>query len=136
MNAAVRWMDRRQAVGRARENGLPERFGVRLQTELDSIAGLPFMRGVVRLKRHAKSETRAAKDQNDSDRPSWLKRAAVNCAIGGAIAGTLKNLYLAFVKHQRPNSDTIEAMATGCALAVISTPLNNWIKSKGYGMDD
>lgn len=135
MNAAVNWMDRKKAVGNARELGLAERFGVRLQSELNTIAGLPFMTGVARLKRHARSETRAAKDQGDSDKPSWLKRAAVNCAIWGAVAATGENLAEIFIKHRRPTKDTAKAMAIGCSVAVVSPPLNKWIKSKGYGMD-
>jgi hypothetical protein len=142
MQAAIKTMDRRTAVGRAREGGLAERFGIRLETELNTIAGLPMVTGRNRLKRYAQLETRAADDKGDQGqqgdppaKPSWLRRAAVNCAIWGAIAATGENLATIIIKRKRPDSDVIKAAAIGCSLAVISPPVSRWIKSKGYDME-
>jgi hypothetical protein len=136
MNAAVNWMDRKRAANTAREYGLADRFAVRLETELDTIARLPFMTGVARLKRHAPSETRAAKDQGDSKKSSWLKCAAVTCAIFGSLPAEGELLWQIYIKNKRPDSDVAKAFAIGCSLAVVAPPLNRWIKSKGYGMGD
>ena len=136
MQAAIKQMDRRVAVGRAREGGLADRFGSRLQTELDTIAGLSIVTGRNRLKRYAQQETNAAGDGEGGKKSSWLRRSAVNCALWGAAAGTIENAANALINGKGPGKDTVKAMAVGCATAVVSSPLNKWIKSKGYGMDD
>jgi hypothetical protein len=134
MNAAVNLMDRKKAANTAREYGLADRFAVRLETELNTIAGLPFTTGVTRLKRHARSETRAAKDGDSGTNSSWIKRAAVNCAIFGAAAAELTFLYEVIVNHKLPKKEIAKNAAFGCATAVVTPPLNNWIKSKGYDL--
>lgn len=134
MQATLKHIDRRAAVGRVKEFGFPDSRAPKLQIEIDAIARLPFTTGVSRLKRHATNETRAAQGKGDA-KPSWLKRAAVNCALGGAIAGTVENALSALIQGTKPDSGTVKAMAAGCATAVISPPLNKWIKSKGYDME-
>jgi hypothetical protein len=84
MRAAIAAMDRRRAAGQAREDGLAGNLVDHLQTELNTIAGLGVVAGQNRLKRDAVSQTVAAKDPNDDKKPSFTKRAAVNCAIWAA----------------------------------------------------
>lgn len=136
MRAAVELMDRRQAVGTAQEYGLPGRFAARLEAELGVIARLPAAAGRSRLLRHARSETRAARDPGDSKRPSWPKRAAVNCALWGAIAGEGTLLYEVYFHDGPAPREIASRAALGCAMAVVTPTLNRWIKSKGYDLAD
>src|SRR3954468_4491134 len=99
-------MDRRAAVGQGREEGLGDNLGDHLQTELNAIAGLGVVAGQNRLKREARSETQAAKHQGDSKKPSFTKRAAVNCAIWGALGAGVETLATAVINHKPPNKDT------------------------------
>jgi hypothetical protein len=135
MYQSVKQMDRKVAVGRARENGLTDKLGARLQTQLDALGGLSFSIGTNRLKRYAQEETNAAGDGKDGKQSSWAKRSLINCAVWGALAATAENALNALINGKRPGKDTVKAMAAACATAVVSGPLSRWIKSKGYGMD-
>jgi hypothetical protein len=134
MQAAIRYMDRRRAVGQARELGLAERFGIRLETELNTIAGLPMVTGRNRLKRYAQSETRAARESGDSSKSSWLKRAAVNCATWGAYGAEATFLWEVVVNRKLPPKEIAKNAAMACAGAVVAPPLDRWIKNKGYDL--
>jgi hypothetical protein len=136
MRAAIAAMDRRRAAGQAREDGLAGNLVDHLQTELNTIAGLGVVAGQNRLKRDAVSQTVAAKDPNDDKKPSFTKRAAVNCAIWGSAFAGLQALADFAFDGKPPNKTTAKVLVVSCIGAVISTPLNKFIKSKGYGMDD
>jgi hypothetical protein len=125
MQAAIQVMDRRRAVGTARENGLPERFADRLSAELATIDGLPVLAGRKRIKRDAKKGRR-----------SWTSRAAVNCALGGAVVGGGSALYDLVVEHRFDAEDSAKTTALACAGAVVTPALNKWIKSKGFDLED
>jgi hypothetical protein len=135
MQAAIRQMDRKAAVGNAKELGLSDRFGARLQGELDTIAGLPMLTGRARLKRYAQQETTAAKDGDGGKRASWIKHAAVNCAIFGAVAGDMTLLWEVTMNHKLPPKEIAKSTAFACAAAVLTPSLNKWIKGKGYDME-
>lgn len=125
MQAAIRVMDRRRAVGGAREGGLSQRFGAKLSTELSNIYGLPVVRARARIKRDAKKGRR-----------SWTARAAVNCAAFGAMGAGLTTLY-DLVRYHRLDADDVAQGATGgCTAAVLTPALNRWIKSKGFDLED
>jgi len=125
MQTAIEVMDRRRAVGTAREGGLSPDFAGRLSTELSDIAGLPVLQARSRLKRDAKKGRR-----------SWTARAAVNCAAFGAMGAGLTTLY-ELVRHQRVDADAAAQGATGgCAAAVLTPALNKWIKAKGFDLED
>lgn len=124
MQAAIRYMDRRRAVGTAREYGLGQGFADRLSTELASIDGLPTLAARKRIKRDAKKGRR-----------SWSARAAVNCALGGAALGAGTTLYDLAVEHKVDLEDTAKSTALACAGAVITPALNRWIKSKGFSLE-
>jgi hypothetical protein len=125
MQAAIQVMDRRRAVGTARESGLSPDFADRLSTELSNLAGLPVLQARSRLKRDAKRGRR-----------SWTARAAVNCAAFGAMGAGLTTLY-ALVRHQKADADAAAQGATGgCAAAVLTPGLNRWIKAKGFDLED
>jgi hypothetical protein len=125
MQAAIQVMDRRRAVGTAREYGLSQDFGGRLETELSSIYGLPTLAARKRIKRDAKRGRR-----------SWTSRAAVNCALGGAAIGAGTTLYDLVVEHRLDTEDSAKSTALGCAGAVVSPALNKWIKAKGFDLED
>jgi hypothetical protein len=94
-------------------------------------AAAPYSRRCSR----ASSETQAAKDEGDSKKSSWLRSAAVNCALFGALAGELEFLWRVYAKRKNPDSDVAKAFALVCATAVVAPPLRSWIKSKGYDME-
>jgi hypothetical protein len=125
MQAAIAVMDRRRAVGTARENGLPDAFAARLGTELANIDGLPMLAARKRIKRDAKEGRR-----------SWTSRAAVNCALGGAVVGGGSALYDLIVEHRLDAEDSAKTTALACAGAVLTPALNKWIKSKGFDLED
>jgi hypothetical protein len=124
MQAAIQAMDRRRAVGTAREGGLSQDFADRLSTELSVIAGLPTLQARSRLRRDAKKGRR-----------SWTARAAVNCAVFGAMGAGLTTLY-ELARHQRVDADDAAQGATGgCAAAVLTPGLNKWVKAKGFDLE-
>jgi hypothetical protein len=124
MQAAVRVMDRRRAIGTAREDGLPQRFAGRLSAELTNIDGLPVFSARKRIKRDAKKGRR-----------SWTARAAVNCAVAGAAFGGATTLYDIVVEHRLDVEDSAKSTAMACATAVVSPALNKWVKSKGFDLE-
>jgi hypothetical protein len=124
MQTAIRTMDRRRAVGTAQEGGLSPDFADRLTTELSTIAGLPALQARSRLERDAKRGRR-----------SWTARAAVNCAVFGAMGAGLTTLY-ELARHQKVDADAAAQGATGgCAAAVLTPGLNKWVKSKGFDLE-
>jgi hypothetical protein len=125
MQAAILVMDRRRAIGTARENGLAEDFAGRLDAELANIDGLPMLAARKRIKRDAKNGRR-----------SWASRAAVNCALAGAALGGATTLYDLIVQHRLDMEDSAKTTALACAGAVVSAPLNKWIKAKGFNLED
>ena len=125
MQAAIQVMDRRRAVGPAREDGLSQGFAAKLDTELANIDGLPMLAARNRIRRDAKKGRR-----------SWTSRAAVNCALGGAMLGAGTTLYELVVHHRVDTEDTAKTTALACATTVVSPQLNKWIKSKGFELED
>jgi hypothetical protein len=124
LQTALQAMDRRRAVGTAREGGLSQDLADRLSTELSDIAGLPTLQARSRLKRDAKKGRR-----------SWAARAAVNCAVFGAMGAGLTTLY-ELARHQRVDADAAAQGATGgCAAAVLTPGLNRWVKAKGFDLE-
>jgi hypothetical protein len=125
MQAAIQIMDRRRAIGTAREAGVSQDSTAKLDAELAHIDGLPVLQARKRLKRDAKHGRR-----------SWTSRAAVNCAVFGAMGAGLTTLY-ELVRHQRVDADAAAQGATGgCAAAVLTPGLNRWVKSKGFDLED
>lgn len=125
LQPAVQLLDRRRAIGTAEEGGLSQGSAARLSTELSDIAGLPTLQARSRLKRDARKGRR-----------SWTARAAVNCALFGAMGAGLTTLY-ELVRHHRVDADSAAQGATGgCAAAVLTPGLNRWIKSKGFDLED
>jgi hypothetical protein len=125
MQAAIQVMDRRRAIGTAREDGLSESFAARLSTELMNIDGLPVLAARKRIKRDAKK-----------GRQSWTARAAVNCAVAGAALGGATTLYDIVVEHRLDLEDSAKTTALACATAVMTPRLNKWIKAKGFNLED
>jgi hypothetical protein len=124
MQAAIQVMDRRRAVGTAREYGLGDGFAGRLSTELANIDGLPVLAARERIKRDARQGRR-----------SWTSRAAVNCALGGALLGGGTTLYDLIVEHKLDLEDSAKTTALACATAVVTPRLNKWIKDKGFDLE-
>jgi len=138
MQAAIKHMDRRSAIGRARENGMSERVGNRLLGELNTIARLPMITGRNRLKRYAISETRAAEDKDkggDKPKHSALKTQAVLCGLLGAMNGGYSALWDIVANHKLPAKDTIKNTALGCATGISAPPLLKWAKGRGYDLE-
>ncbi|HYZ64247.1 MAG TPA: hypothetical protein VE650_17490 [Acetobacteraceae bacterium] len=136
MQAAIRAMDRRMAIGRAREAGMSESAGSKLLTELNTIAGLNVVTGQKRIKRYAISETRAADDGSaDKPKPSLLKRQAVLCAIFGAIGGGYPALWSIVAEHKLPAKETIKNFAVGCATGITAPPVLRWAKNRGFDLE-
>jgi hypothetical protein len=125
MQAAVQVMDRRTAVGSAQEYGLSQSFAGKLSNELANIDGLPMLAARKRLKRDAKNGRR-----------SWAARAAANCAVAGAALGAGTTLYDLIVEHRLDLEDTAKTTALACAAAVVTPPLNKWLKAKGFDLED
>jgi hypothetical protein len=125
MQAAIQVMDRRRAIGTAREYGLSETFAGKLSNELAVIDGLPMLAARNRLKRDAKH-----------GRKSWTARAAANCAVFGAALGGGTTLYDLIVEHRLDLEDSAKTTALACAAAVVTQPLNKWLKSKGFDLED
>jgi hypothetical protein len=124
MEAAIGVMDRRRAIGTAREAGLSPDSAAKLDTELATIDGLAVWPARKRLERDAKHGRR-----------SWTARAAVNCAVFGAMGAGLTTLY-ELVRHRRVDADAAAQGATGgCAAAVLTPGLNRWVKSKGFDLE-
>jgi hypothetical protein len=125
MQAAIQVMDRRRAVGTAREYGLGDSFAGRLSDELANIDGLPVLAARKRLKRDAKD-----------GRKSWTARAAANCAVAGGAVGAGTTLYDLIVEHRFDLEDSAKTTALACAGAVLSPALNKWLKAKGFDLED
>lgn len=137
MQAAIQEMDRKKAIGNAKENGLKDNLGDKLQVELNTIARLPMVTGHKRLKRYAQLETRAAEDDkgSSSPKPSWLRRAAVNCAIFGAIGAETTLLWEVIVNKKLPPKEMAKNATLACAASLITPGVNRWIKKRGYDME-
>jgi hypothetical protein len=135
MQAAIRTMDRRMAIGRAREAGMSESAGDRLLAELNTIAGLSITTGAKRLKRYAISVTQAADDGEGGKKASSLKTQAALCALLGAVGAGYPALYDLVHDHKLKANDVVKNAAVGCAQGISAPPIVKWAKKRGFDLE-